>query len=59
VYSDVMVMETVWLGFLLAKMNGLKVCPADISSSFFTARLANADISSPDLDSVHSRGRNW
>jgi hypothetical protein len=31
-------METVRLGFLLAKMNGLKVCNADISSAFLGSK---------------------
>jgi hypothetical protein len=34
VYSGVVGMETVRFGFLLAKMNGLKVCAADISLAF-------------------------
>jgi hypothetical protein len=33
-YSEVVGMETVWLGFLLAEMNGLKVCAANISSAY-------------------------
>jgi hypothetical protein len=31
-------METVHLGFLLAEMNGLKVCAADISSVFLYSK---------------------
>jgi hypothetical protein len=38
VYSGVMGMETVRLGFLLAEMNGLKVCAADISSAFLYSK---------------------
>jgi hypothetical protein len=38
VYSGVVGMETVRLGFLLAEMNGLKVCAADISSAFLYSK---------------------
>ena len=31
-------METVRLGFLLAEMNGLKVCAADISSAYLYSK---------------------
>jgi hypothetical protein len=33
-YSGVVGMETVRIGFLIAEMNGLKVCAADISSAY-------------------------
>ena len=38
VYSGVVGMETVRLGFLLTEMNGLKVCAADISSAFLCSK---------------------
>ena len=38
VYAGVVGMETVHLGFLLAEMNGLKVCAADISSAYLYAK---------------------
>jgi hypothetical protein len=38
VYSGVVRMETVQLGFLLAEMNGLKVCTADISSALLYSK---------------------
>jgi hypothetical protein len=38
VYSGVVGMETVRLGFLLAEMNGLKVCAADISSAYLYSK---------------------
>ena len=37
-YSGVVGMETVRLGFLLAEMNGLNVCAADISSAFLYSK---------------------
>ena len=37
-YTGVVDMETVHLGFLLAEMNGLKVCAADISSAYLYAK---------------------
>jgi hypothetical protein len=57
VYSGVVGMETVCLGFLLAKMNCLKVWAADISSAFLYSKLGNADISSPDPNLVYLRGK--
>jgi len=38
VYSGVVGMETVRFGFLLAEMNGLKVCAADISSAYLYSK---------------------
>jgi hypothetical protein len=33
-YSGVVRRETIQLGFLLAEMNGLKICAADIGSAY-------------------------
>ena len=38
VYSGVVGIETVCFGFLLAEMNGLKVCVADISSAYLYSK---------------------
>ena len=38
VYSGVVGMETVRFGFLMAEMNGLKVCAADISSAYLYSK---------------------
>ena len=32
-------METVWIGFLIAAMNGLDVCAADIGNAFLYGRM--------------------
>ena len=37
-YAGVVGMETIHLGFLLADMNSLKVCAADISSAYLHAK---------------------
>ena len=37
-YASVIGMETICLGFLLADINGLKVCAADISSTYLYAK---------------------
>ena len=37
-YAGIIGMETVHLGFLLAEMNGLKVCATDISSAYLYAK---------------------
>ena len=37
-YASVIGMETIQLGFLLADMNGLKVCATDISSAYLYAK---------------------
>ena len=36
-YAGIVGMETICLGFLLAEMNGLKVCATDISSAYLYA----------------------
>ena len=37
-HAGIIGMETIQLGFLLAEMNGLKVCAADISSTYLYAK---------------------
>jgi hypothetical protein len=57
-YSGVVGMETVRLGFLLAEMNRLKICAADIGSAYLHGKTENCVTSSPDLNSEISRVRN-
>jgi hypothetical protein len=38
IYSGVVGMETVRLGFLLAEMNGLRICAVDISSAYLYSK---------------------
>ncbi len=39
IFSGVIGMETVWLGFLITAMNRLDVCAADIGNAFLYGRI--------------------
>ena len=56
-YAGVVGMETICLGFLLAGMNGLKVCAADISSAYLYGKTREKQyiIASPEFRELEGK----